>query len=107
MGAFDPLFIFWYCYNTPLALSCLHKHVPVYIQVNLKLFFPEPDRRRTVLLFVLRDKTKTPLPRLVETMETDLANMWASITKPAQYTESKISDFFDVQYAGLSHFEEK
>ena len=44
-------------------------------QVNLKLFSPEPDRRRTVLLFVLRDKTRTPLPRLVETMEVDLTKM--------------------------------
>ena len=77
------------------------------MQVNLKLFSPEPERRRTVLLFVLRDKTKTPLPRLVETMEADLVKMWDSISKPAQYVDSKLTDFFDVQYAGLPHFEEK
>ncbi|GAX72911.1 hypothetical protein CEUSTIGMA_g366.t1 [Chlamydomonas eustigma] len=76
-------------------------------QVNLKLFSPEPDRRKTVLLFVLRDKTKTPLPRLVETMEADLIKMWESISKPAQYKESQINDFFEIQYAGLPHFEEK
>jgi hypothetical protein len=50
-----------------------------------------------VLLFVLRDKTKTPLPRLVQTMESDLVKMWESISKPAQYKESKISDFFEVR----------
>ncbi len=48
-------------------------------QVNLKLFDPEPDRRRTVLLFVIRDKTRTPLPRLVETMQADLDKMWEAI----------------------------
>jgi hypothetical protein len=33
-------------------------------QVNLKLFAPEPNRRRTVLLFVIRDKSKTPLSKV-------------------------------------------
>jgi hypothetical protein len=60
------------------------------------LFSPEPDRRRTVLLFVLRDLTKTPLPRLIETMQADLDKMWDSISKPAQYKESKMTDFFEV-----------
>jgi hypothetical protein len=39
------------------------------LQVNLKLFAPEPNRRRTVLLFVIRDKTRTPLNKLVEVRE--------------------------------------
>ncbi|KAG2501180.1 hypothetical protein HYH03_000995 [Edaphochlamys debaryana] len=76
-------------------------------QVNLKLFAPEPDRKRTVLLFVIRDKTKTPLPKLVEVLEADLDRMWDSITKPAAYAGSKLTDFFEVQYAALSHFEER
>lgn len=33
-------------------------------QVNLKLFAPEPNRRKTVLLFVIRDKSKTPLEKV-------------------------------------------
>lgn len=33
--------------------------------------------------------------------------MWDSISKPPQYADSKLSDFFDVQYSALSHFEEK
>lgn len=35
-------------------------------QVNLKLFAPEPNRRKTVLLFVIRDKSKTPLSKVCE-----------------------------------------
>ncbi|PNH08156.1 Protein ROOT HAIR DEFECTIVE 3 [Tetrabaena socialis] len=76
-------------------------------QVNLKLFAPEPDRKRTVLLFVVRDKTKTPLPKLVEVLEGDLERMWDSISKPQAYEGSKLTDFFEVQYAALSHFEER
>eukprot|EP00955_Chlamydomonas_euryale_P035236 350048-Chlamydomonas_euryale.AAC.8 len=40
-------------------------------------------------------------------MEGDLEKMWAAIAKPAQYSDSALSDFFDVQYTALSHFEEK
>ncbi|KAG2448827.1 hypothetical protein HYH02_006178 [Chlamydomonas schloesseri] len=76
-------------------------------QVNLKLFAPEPDRKKTVLLFVIRDKTKTPLAKLTEVLEADLDRMWDSIAKPAAYAGSKMTDFFQVQYAALSHFEER
>ena len=75
--------------------------------VNLKLFSPEPTRRKTVLLFVLRDKTKTPLARLIEQMESDLKSMWDSFSKPVQYEGSSITDFFELQFVALSHFEEK
>lgn len=79
-------------------------HVPhvCCFQVNLKLFAPEPNRKRTVLLFVIRDKTKTPLPKLVEVLEADLARMWDSITKPAAYVGSSMTDFFDVGRAVCS-----
>ena len=67
------------------------------VQVNLKLFTPAPNKRRTVLLFVFRDRTRTPLPRLVETWEADLAQMWAGITKPPQYEASSFTDFFEAR----------
>ena len=65
-------------------------------QVNLKLFTPAPNKDRTVLLFVFRDRTKTPLARLVETWEADLQQMWEAITKPPQYESSRFDDFFQV-----------
>lgn len=76
-------------------------------QVNLKLFQPSPGARRTVLLFAFRDRTKTPLDRLKETWETDLQRMWDGITKPPAYEHSNIVDFFEIQYAALSNYEEK
>lgn len=68
------------------------------LQVNLKLFTPAPGRKRTVLLFVFRDRTRTPLSRLVETWEEDLGRMWAAIPKPPQYDATSVSDFFDVRF---------
>lgn len=55
-----------------------------------------------MLLFVLRDKTRTPLPRLVETLETDLAKMWDTIRKPTQYKDSLLTDFFEVGLYGAA-----
>lgn len=76
-------------------------------QVNLKLFQPAPNRRRTVLLFVFRDRTKTPLEKLVETWEADLGRMWDAIAKPPQYEQYSLTDFFELQYAALSNFEDR
>ncbi len=66
------------------------------LQVNLKLFTPAPGKRRTVLLFVFRDRTKTPLTRLVETWEEDLHRMWAAIPKPPTLEGTSVTDFFEV-----------
>ncbi len=68
----------------------------VVAQVNLKLFAPDPNKARTILLFVFRDRTKTPLPRLIQTWEEDLAQMWDSIPKPTQYEGNAFTDFFEV-----------
>ncbi|KAF6265964.1 RHD3/Sey1 [Scenedesmus sp. NREL 46B-D3] len=76
-------------------------------QVNLKLFAPEPNRRRTVLLFVIRDKSKTPMAMLAEVLAEDVHKMWDSISKPPQYVDSKLEDFFEVQYTALPHYEDK
>jgi protein SEY1 len=49
-----------------------------------------------VLLFVFRDRTKTPLARLVETWEEDLHRMWAAIPKPPALENTSVTDFFEV-----------
>lgn len=69
------------------------------MQVNLKLFTPAPNKRRTVLLFVFRDRTRTPLQRIIETWEEDLRQMWVAITKPPNYEQYSFTDFFEVSAA--------
>jgi len=75
--------------------------------VNLKLFSPEPGRRRPTLLFVIRDRSKTPMARLTEVLREDLDRLWLSLPKPAQARDKAVDDYFDVQYAGLPHYEER
>ena len=72
--------------------------------MNLKLFAPEPNRKKAVLLFVIRDKTKTPMVKLIEVLEQDLTKMWDSISKPPIYKESKLVDFFDVSSRMMEAF---
>jgi hypothetical protein len=66
-------------------------------QVNLKLFAPDPNRNKTVLLFVIRDKSKTPIDKIREILLEDLAGIWANMSKPPQYVDSSAGDFFEVQ----------
>ena len=86
------------CWTADIFWRALQKthHRAGCLQVNLKLFTPAPNKRRTVLLFVFRDRTRTPLARLIETWEEDLRQMWASITKPPDYEGCDITDFFEV-----------
>ena len=57
-----------------------------------------------MLLFVFRDRTKTPLARLVETWEEDLHRMWAAIPKPPALEGTSVTDFFEVLlFARLSN----
>ena len=76
-------------------------------QVNLKLFQPSSNAKKTILMFVFRDRTKTPLEKLKETWEMDLEAMWSGLAKPAAYEESSLRDFFELQYAALSNYEDK
>ena len=69
-------------------------------QVHLKLFNPAPNKRRTVLLFLFRDRTRTPLERLAETWEGDLQQIWAALAKPDGYEQFSFADFFEARPAG-------
>lgn len=58
-------------------------------------------------MFVIRDKSKTPMERLVEVIEQDWDAIWHAITKPPQYEGTSFRDFFDVHYTALPNYEEK
>lgn len=77
------------------------------MQEYLRLFSPDEQvtiRQRKVLLFVFRDCTTTSLPELVEIWEAEMASMWASIRKPAQYEASRYNQFFEVILNPGKHF---
>ncbi|PKA57267.1 Protein root hair defective 3 [Apostasia shenzhenica] len=72
-------------------------------QVMMRLFSP----RRTTLLFVIRDKTKTPLENLEPILKEDIQKIWDSVRKPHEYKDTPLSEFFNVEIVALSSFEEK
>lgn len=72
-------------------------------QVLMRLFSP----RKTTLLLVIRDKTKTPLEYLTQALKEDIQKIWDSVQKPEAYKEAALSDFFDVEATALSSYEEK
>ncbi|CAD6253431.1 unnamed protein product [Miscanthus lutarioriparius] len=73
-------------------------------QVLMRLFSPH---RKTTLLLVIRDKTKTPLEYLTQALKEDIQKIWNSVQKPEAYKEAALSDFFNVEVTALSSYEEK
>ncbi|KAK9480579.1 RHD3/Sey1 [Lipomyces japonicus] len=71
-------------------------------EVNLNLFHKNPNK--SLLLFVIRDHIGvTPLEDLAATLTADLTKIWESLAKPEGLNESKITDFFALQFTALPH----
>eukprot|EP00892_Ulva_mutabilis_P007514 jgi/Ulvmu1/5134/UM021_0151.1 len=83
--------------GAPLLKTCL--------QVNLKLFQAAPGKNKTILLIVIRDRTRTPHAKMAADMRADLDSIWSSLVKPPEYTEAPLDDFFELQYVSLPSFE--
>lgn len=75
------------------------------MQAYLKLFKPKVYEAKRRLLFVLRDRTKTPLDKLQSVLMDDLQKVWASLAKPHGYEESQVTQFFEVDFVALPSFE--
>ncbi|XP_021827159.1 protein ROOT HAIR DEFECTIVE 3 homolog 1-like isoform X1 [Prunus avium] len=72
-------------------------------QVMMRLFVPH----RTTLIFVIRDKTKTPLENLESELRNDIQKIWESAPKPEAHKETPLSEFFNVEVVALSNYEDK
>ena len=77
----------------------------VLLQVNLKLFQSAPSKNKTVLLIVIRDRTRTPHAKMCADMRADLDTIWAALVKPPEYADSSVDDFFELQYVSLPSYE--
>lgn len=73
--------------------------------MNLKLFLTAPSKNKTVLLIVIRDRTKTPHEKICADMRRDLDTIWASLVKPPEYADSSLEEFFALQYVSLPSYE--
>jgi hypothetical protein len=62
-------------------------------QVMMRLFSP----RKTTLLFVIRDKSRTPLENLEPILREDIQKIWDAVPKPHAHKETPLSEFFNVK----------
>lgn len=77
-------------------------------EVNLGLFGGDADKGRskdkTLILFVIRDHVgATPLSNLTATLTADMEKIWAGLSKPPHLADTKLTDYFDLDFAALPH----
>ena len=101
MATADVLMVNMWCNDLGREVASGKPLLKVVFQVNLRLFTP----RKTTLLFVIRDKSRTPEDRLLETLREDLRRIWDGITKPERHESSSFEDFFHLEFVALSHYE--
>ncbi|KAG9451923.1 hypothetical protein H6P81_004827 [Aristolochia fimbriata] len=99
----DIVLINMWCHDIGREQAANKPLLKTVFQVMMRLFNP----RRTTLLFVIRDKTKTPLEHLEPVLREDIQKIWDSVPKPQVHKDTPLSEFFNVQVTALSSFEEK
>lgn len=77
-------------------------------EVNLGLFGGDSQKARgkekTLILFVIRDHVgSTPLANLTTTLTQDMEKIWAGLSKPPHLADTRLTDYFDLDFAALPH----
>ncbi|PWA80943.1 protein ROOT HAIR DEFECTIVE 3 [Artemisia annua] len=99
----DIVLINMWCHDIGREQAANKPLLKTVFQVMLRLFSP----RKTTLMFVIRDKTKTPLENLEPVLREDIQKIWDSVPKPEAHKHTPLSEFFNVQVVALSSYEEK
>ncbi|XP_075100721.1 protein ROOT HAIR DEFECTIVE 3 homolog 1-like isoform X5 [Nicotiana tabacum] len=99
----DIVLINMWCHDIGREQAANKPLLKTVFQVMMRLFSP----RKTTLMFVIRDKTRTPLENLEPVLREDIQKIWDSVPKPQAYKETPLSDFFNVEVVALSSYEEK
>ncbi|XP_020272655.1 protein ROOT HAIR DEFECTIVE 3-like [Asparagus officinalis] len=99
----DIVLINMWCHDIGREQAANKPLLKTVFQVMMRLFCP----RKTTLLFVIRDKTKTPLEHLEPVLREDIQKIWDSVPKPEAHKDTALSEFFNVEVTALSSFEEK
>jgi GTPase SAR1 family protein len=99
----DIVLINMWCHDIGREQAANKPLLKTVFQVMMRLFTP----RKTTLLFVIRDKTRTPLQTLEPILREDIQKIWDVVPKPEKYQHTPLSEFFNVQITALANFEEK
>ncbi|XP_050231892.1 protein ROOT HAIR DEFECTIVE 3 [Mercurialis annua] len=99
----DIVLINMWCHDIGREQAANKPLLKTVFQVMMRLFSP----RKTTLMFVIRDKTRTPLENLEPVLREDIQKIWDGVPKPQEHKETPLSDFFNVEVVALSSYEEK
>ncbi|KAL3824449.1 hypothetical protein ACJIZ3_020478 [Penstemon smallii] len=99
----DIVLINMWCHDIGREQAANKPLLKTVFQVMMRLFSP----RKTTLVFVIRDKTRTPLENLEPVLREDIQKIWDSVPKPQEHKETPLSEFFNVEVVALSSYEEK
>ncbi|KAG6415812.1 hypothetical protein SASPL_123231 [Salvia splendens] len=99
----DIVLINMWCHDIGREQAANKPLLKTVFQVMMRLFSP----RKTTLMFVIRDKTRTPLENLEPILREDVQKIWDSVPKPDAHKETPLSEFFNVEVVALSSYEEK
>ncbi|XP_057986091.1 protein ROOT HAIR DEFECTIVE 3 homolog 2 isoform X3 [Hevea brasiliensis] len=99
----DVVLINMWCHDIGREQAANKPLLKTVFQVMMHLFSP----RKTTLMFVIRDKTKTPLEHLEPILREDIQKIWDAVAKPRAHNSTPLSDFFNVKIIALSSYEEK
>ncbi|WCJ39530.1 Protein ROOT HAIR DEFECTIVE 3 [Euphorbia peplus] len=99
----DIVLINMWCHDIGREQAANKPLLKTVFQVMMRLFSP----RKTTLMFVIRDKTRTPLENLEPVLREDIQKIWDSVPKPEAQKETMMSEFFNVEVVALSSYEEK
>ncbi|KAG8051567.1 hypothetical protein GUJ93_ZPchr0001g31214 [Zizania palustris] len=99
----DIVLINMWCHDIGREQAANKPLLKTVFQVMMRLFSP----RKTTLLFVIRDKSKTPLENLEPILREDIQKIWDGVPKPHAHKETPLSEFFNVEVVALSSYEEK
>ncbi|THU51399.1 hypothetical protein C4D60_Mb06t30610 [Musa balbisiana] len=99
----DIVLINMWCHDIGREQAANKPLLKTVFQVMMRLFSP----RKTTLLFVIRDKTKTPLEHLEPVLREDIQKIWDSVSRPDAQKDTTLSEFFNLEVTALSSYEEK
>ncbi|XP_009341194.2 protein ROOT HAIR DEFECTIVE 3 homolog 2 isoform X2 [Pyrus x bretschneideri] len=99
----DIVLINMWCHDIGREQAANKPLLKTVFQVMMRLFSP----RKTTLLFVIRDKTKTPFEYLEPMLREDIQKIWDGVPKPQAHKSTPLSEFFIVEVVALSSYEEK
>ncbi|KAI3989302.1 hypothetical protein MKX01_004851 [Papaver californicum] len=99
----DIVLINMWCHDIGREQAANKPLLKTVFQVMMRLFSP----RKTTLLFVIRDKTRTPLENLEPVLREDIQKIWDNVPKPQAHKDTPLSEFFNVEVTALNSYEEK